>query len=100
MKIETAAPRLEALGSPSRLRIYRLLVRAGEGGMPVGGIQDELGFPASTLSHHLRRLVDRGLVTQERQGTTLVCRADFLVMNELVGFLVDECCSRPSPSSG
>lgn len=92
MKIELAAQRLEALGNPTRLRIYRMLVRAGGAGMAVGQIQDELGLPGSTLSHHIKRLMDRGLVTQERCATTLICRADYPVMNDLVGFLVAECC--------
>ena len=48
---------------------------------------------ASTLSHHLKRLIDAGLVTQERQATTLICRAHYPAMNALIGFLADECCA-------
>ena len=92
MKLEKAASQLEALGNPTRLQLYRTLVRAGDEGLPVGGIQEKLGIAASTLSHHLKRLIDTGLVTQERQATTLICRADYAVMNKLVGYLVDECC--------
>ena len=76
MKIEQAAKQLEALGNPTRLQVYRALVRAG----------------AATLSHHLHRLILTGLVTQERQATTLICRANYPAMNGLIGFLVDECC--------
>ncbi|TIP96964.1 MAG: helix-turn-helix transcriptional regulator, partial [Mesorhizobium sp.] len=47
----------------------------------------------STLSHHLHRLILTGLVTQERQATTLICRANYPVMNDLLGFLADECCA-------
>lgn len=90
--LETAAARLEALGNPTRLRIYRTLVRAGQGGLAVGQVQEKLGIAASTLSHHLHRLLISGLVDQERKGTTLVCRANYEVMNGLVGYLVDECC--------
>lgn len=90
--LETAAARLEALGNPSRLRIFRTLVRAGDPGLSVGQIQEKLGLPASTLSHHLHRLLIAGLVTQERAGTTLICRADFAVMQGLIGYLADECC--------
>ena len=92
MKLEQAAKQLEALGNPTRLRVYRTLVRAGDAGLPVGRLQDNLGIAASTLSHHLHRLILTGLVTQERQVTTLICRANYPAMNGLVGFLVDECC--------
>src|SRR3954466_6150359 len=92
MNIEQAAKQLEALGSPTRLQVYRTLVRAGHSGLPVGRLQEKLGIPASTLSHHLHRLILTGLVTQERQATTLICRANYPAMDALIGFLVDECC--------
>ena len=93
MKLEKAASQLEALGNPTRLNIYRILVRAGETGLPVGRIQEKLDIPASTLSHHCKRLVDTALVTQERQATTLICRANYPGMNALIGYLADECCA-------
>ena len=92
MKVEQAAQQLEALGNPTRLRVYRALVRAGATGLAVGRLQQKLGIAASTLSHHLHRLITTGLVTQERQATTLICRANYQTMNGLVGYLVDECC--------
>jgi DNA-binding transcriptional ArsR family regulator len=92
MEIELAARQLEALGSATRLRVYRALVRAGHDGLPVRGLQERVGIPASTLSHHLHRLIQTGLVVQERQATTLICRAVYPAMRSLVGFLVDECC--------
>ena len=92
MKLEKAAAQLEALGNPTRLNIYRFLVRAGADGMPVGRVQAKIDIPASTLSHHCKRLIDVGLVTQERQATTLICRANYPAMDALVGFLVNECC--------
>lgn len=92
MKLEEAAGQLEALGNTTRLQIYRTLVRAGDDGLAVGKLQDRLTIAASTLSHHIRKLVDVGLVTQERQVTTLICRANYPVMNALVGYLSDECC--------
>lgn len=92
MNVEQAAKQLEALGSPTRLQVYRTLVRAGDSGLPVGSLQEKLGIVASTLSHHLHRLILTGLVTQERQATTLICRANYPAMNGLVDFLVDECC--------
>jgi len=93
MKLEKAAAQLEALGNPTRLGIYRLLVRAGHEGLPVGAVQDRMNMAASTLSHHLRRLIDTDLVTQERQATTLICRAHYPTMDALIGFLADECCA-------
>jgi DNA-binding transcriptional ArsR family regulator len=93
MKVEKAAKQLEALGNPTRLRVYRALVRAGDAGLPVGRLQDRIGIAASTLSHHLHRLILTGLVTQERQATTLICRANYAAMDRLLGFLADECCA-------
>ena len=92
MKIADAAAQLEALGNPTRLTIYRTLVRVGAGGMPVGQLQGRLKIAASTLSHHLQKLIQVDLLTQERQSTTLICRANYPVMDALVGFLTEECC--------
>ena len=93
MDLDHAARQLEALGNPTRLRVYRALVRAGDDGLPVGRLQERLDVPGSTLSHHLRQLVVTGLVTQERAGTTLICRADYAAMRSVIGFLADECCA-------
>jgi DNA-binding transcriptional ArsR family regulator len=93
MKIDDAAARLEALGNTTRLKIYRTLVRAGRAGMPVGRLQERLKVPASTLSHHVKALVGVGLVSQVREGTTLVCHAEYDTMQGLVDFLVAECCA-------
>ena len=93
MKLEQAASQLEALGNATRLNIYRILVRAGTDGLPVGSVQERLGIPASTLSHHCKRLVETGLVSQERQATTLICRAEYPAMQALIGYLADECCA-------
>ena len=92
MKIDDAAARLEALGNPTRLRIYRALVRAGDAGMPVGKLQTKLDVAASTLSHHLKSMLIVGLIHQERQSTTLICRANYDLMRSLLDFLVAECC--------
>jgi DNA-binding transcriptional ArsR family regulator len=92
MNIQDTAARLEALGNPTRLAIYRLLVRAGDTGLAVGRIQQSLDLAGSTLSHHLKSLVIVGLVRQDREGTTLMCRANYPVMHALVDFLVAECC--------
>lgn len=93
MDLERTAERLEALGNATRLGIYRLLVRAGDDGLAVGKIQGRAEIPGSTLSHHLQRLTRVGLVTQERRATSLICRANYAVMNETLSFLVSECCA-------
>lgn len=90
--MEKAANAMDALGTPVRLGIYRLLVRVGAVGMTIGRIQQRTGIPRSTLSHHLHRLIDAGLVSTEKNGTSLICRADYGAMDGLVGFLSDECC--------
>jgi len=99
MKVEKAARQLEALGNPTRLQVYRTLVRAGRNGLPVSRIQEKLRIPASTLSHHLHRLILMGLVTQERQATTLICRANYSAMDALLGFMREECCADESCAS-
>ena len=93
MKLDHAAAQLEALGNPTRLKIYRSLVRAGDAGLPVGRLQERIGVAASTLSHHLHRLILTDLVSQERQSTVLICRANYPAMDALLGFLTDECCA-------
>ncbi len=90
--LETVASQLEALGTPTRLALYRSLVRAGADGRSVGNLQAELQLPRSTLSHHLHRLIAAGLVTQERQATTLICRANYRAMEGMLAFLQEECC--------
>ena len=88
-----AADKLAALGNVTRLRLYRLLVRAGARGLNVGELQGMLNVPASTLAHHLTSLVRAGLVEQERQGREVVSRADYAAMENLVSFLTAECCA-------
>lgn len=93
MKLDDAAVHLEALGNPTRLKIYRALVRAGDAGLSVGRLQEKLKIAPSTLSHHVKTLVVAGLINQVREATTLVCHANYDVMHGLVNFLVAECCA-------
>ncbi len=92
MELNHAARSLEKLGNPTRLEVFRLLVRAGANGLPVGEIQEHLGIPASTLSHHLSHLINVGWVLQEREGRVLRCLPNFDLMDDLIGFLTSECC--------
>ena len=96
MKLEYAAKQLEALGNPTRLAIYRVLIRHGHDGCPVGEIRKKLDIPASTLSHHIAKLVNAGLITQERDSRSLYCKADFSNMEALMTFLVRNCCTEES----
>jgi len=92
MDLNHAARCLEKLGNPTRLEIFRLLVRAGEDGLAVGELQAHLGIPASTLSHHVAQLVNVGLVSQEREGRVLNCLPNYALMGGLMSYLTEECC--------
>ena len=83
-----------AMGTESRLRIMQLLLSAHPGGMVVGEIQEELGLSASNLSHHLDKLKNEDLVRVTREGTFLRCIANSETLQELLGFLYAECCTR------
>jgi DNA-binding transcriptional ArsR family regulator len=83
-----------ALGAEQRLQIVRLLLAAHPDGLVVGEIQQELGMAASTLSHHLDRLKKEDLVEATRKGVYLRYRARIDTLQELLGFLYAECCTR------
>ncbi|PLX38489.1 MAG: transcriptional regulator [Hyphomicrobiales bacterium] len=89
---DTAADALAALGNRTRLRLFRVLVKAGRGGMNVGDLQKRLSIPASTLAHHLASLHRAELITQERQGREVISVADYDAIQTLSAFLVEECC--------
>lgn len=89
----TYAKALAALGHESRLELFRLLVRAGSAGMSVGQISETLALHPSTLAHHLSMLVQADLVVQSREGRTVICRAHYRQMNDLIGYLTENCCA-------
>ncbi len=88
------ADMLSAMGTEPRLRIMQLLLSAHPTGMVVGDIGSELDIPSSTLSHHLDKLKNEGLVKVRRDGTFLWYTANTDALKELLGFLFNECCSR------
>jgi DNA-binding transcriptional ArsR family regulator len=88
------ADMLSAIGTEPRLRIVRLLLSAHPEGMVVGEIGTELDIPSSTLSHHLERLKNEDLVRVRREGTFLWYSTNTEALQELVGFLYAECCTR------
>ncbi len=93
MKPATAVDALGALAQEHRLALFRLLVQAGDKGMAAGAIAEALGVPNSSLSFHLAQLRAAGLVVQQRQHRSLIYRANYPAMNNLIAFLTENCCA-------
>lgn len=92
MSAAHALAALAALGQPTRLEIFRLLIRGEPNGMAAGAIADHIGCPHNTLSTNLAILARAGLVRGAREGRSIVYRADVEGIRNLVGFLVNDCC--------
>jgi len=92
MKKLDAVGALGALAQETRLDIFRLLVQAGAEGVPAGRIGDRLGLPSPTLSFHLNALRHAGLIVPRREGRSILYAADYDTMNDLLGFLTENCC--------
>lgn len=92
MNLATSAKRFASLGHENRLELFQTLVQAGPAGMTIGELQAVLGRPASTLAFHLRELVDADLVTQEKEGRMVRCRANYLALNDVLQFVKQKCC--------
>jgi ArsR family transcriptional regulator len=92
MSAPHALAALAALGQPTRLEIFRVLMRAEPNGMPAGAIADAIGCPHNTLSSHLSILARSGLVRGTRDGRSIVYRADVQGIRTLVAFLITDCC--------
>jgi ArsR family transcriptional regulator len=88
------ADMFSAMGTEARLRIMQLLLSSHPEGLVVGEIQEELDIPNSTLSHHLDKLRNEGLVNVRRESTFLHYTADCEALQELLQFLYAECCTR------
>ena len=93
MDASAAIGALGALAQEYRLALFRLLVQAGEDGMAAGAIAEALGVPNSSLSFHLAHLTRSGLIRQERRSRSLIYRADYAAMNDLVFYLMENCCA-------
>ncbi len=99
-KLERHAEQLGALGHPVRLKVLRFVVQAGDEGAVAGDIQGHVKLAASTLSHHLKRLVEAGLLTTRGEGTFHYYAADYRALQALTEYLWEDCCKRgPSRSS-
>src|SRR6202045_1469533 len=93
-RVAEYADMFSAMGAEARLRIMQLLLSAHPEGLVVGDIQAELDIPNSTLSHHLDKLKSEGLVISKREGTFLRYAANTESLQDLLGFLYAECCTR------
>ena len=92
MEISAAVTALGALAQETRLGIFRLLIATGPDGLAAGQIAERLGLAAATLSFHLNHLKQAGLATCRREGRSLIYTAAFSTMNDLLGFLTENCC--------
>ena len=88
-----AADTLAALGNPTRLRLFRLLIRAGLEGLNVTEIQSRTEIPPSTLAHHLAALARAGVIQQEKRGRELICTAGYQRVRALAAYLTEDCCA-------
>lgn len=93
MERTDALAALAALAQDNRLDVFRLLVQAGEGGMPAGAVASALGLAPNTLSFHFDRLRQAGLVTCTRDGRSLIYAAKYETMNGLLAYLTENCCA-------
>jgi DNA-binding transcriptional ArsR family regulator len=94
MDQKRAIAALGALAQETRLELFRLLVTCGPEGLPAGVIAEKLGVMPSSLSFHLQQLVHAGLITQRRLSRQLIYSAEYGAMNELMGYLTENCCGR------
>ena len=92
MEEADAVRSLAALSQALRLRLFRALVVAGAKGLTPVALAEQLAVAGNTLSFHLKELAHAGLVTQERQGRNLIYRASFATVNDLLGYLTENCC--------
>lgn len=96
MENKTAVIALSALAQESRLTIFRTLVQAGLDGMAAGKISETTGIPPSSLSFHLKEMAYAGLVNSRQESRYIYYSANFKAMNELLGFLTENCCAGAS----
>jgi len=96
METKQVIDALGALAQETRLAVFRMLVEAGPGGLPAGEISARLGLPAATASFHLAQLSRAGLLASRTQGRFVIYSTDFGRMNELLGFLTENCCGGES----
>ena len=92
--LERHAEQLSALGHPVRLAVLRFVVQGGSEGTSAGDIQAHVDLPASTLSHHLKRLLDAGMLSSRSEGTFHYYSADYKALRALTNYVWEDCCKR------
>jgi ArsR family transcriptional regulator len=99
MDIQEVIVALSALSQETRLKVFKLLIEYGRSGAPAGALSEELDIPHNTLSFHLSHLSNAGLVSSKRDGRSIIYSANCEMMEELIGYLGENCCSRESGGS-
>ena len=93
MDIKDAIVIFSTLSQETRLRAFRLLVEAGQAGLPAGKISEIMGTPHNTMSFHLNHLSQAGIISARKDGRSIIYSANFQVVQNLIGFIVKDCCS-------
>jgi len=93
MDIQDAIIVFDALSQETRLRAFRLLVQAGTDGLAAGMLSEELGTPHNTMSFHLSHLANAGIISSRKEGRSVIYSANFDAVQNLIGFMVKDCCS-------
>jgi len=93
MDINTAVSLFDALSQETRLKAFRLLVQAGQQGLPAGALSEKLGTPHNTMSFHLNHLSNSGIINSRREGRSIIYFANYEVIHGLISFMVRDCCS-------
>lgn len=93
MKTNDAVRSLGALAQELRLEVFRLLVRKGASGMAAGELSEHFALPPATMSFHLKELTNAGLITSRRESRSIIYSANYAHMQQLLGFLVENCCA-------
>ena len=92
METKSIVRALAAIAHESRLQAYRYLVQAGPGGLPAGQLSELVGIPPSSLSFHLKELVNAGLLSSRQEGRFVFYSAEYEAMNSLLAYLTENCC--------
>lgn len=93
MKLQQAIIMFDALSQETRLKAFRLLVKAGPTGLAAGSLSERLGTPHNTMSFHLSHLSNAGIISSRKKGRSVIYSANFDATRDLISFMVEDCCS-------
>ena len=93
MDIQEAISMFDALSQETRLKAFRLLVKAGPSGLAAGTLSETLGTPHNTMSFHLNHLSNAGIITSRKEGRSVIYSANYDSTRDLIGFMVEDCCN-------